>query len=49
MKRNTGKSVSLIIAAAFFALVAGCASVPSANTEAPQPGFANLDGIYHGP
>jgi len=49
MKRNTGKSASIIIAAVFLALVAGCASVPSADTQAPQPGFANLDGLYHGP
>ena len=30
MKRNEGKLLSAVIAAAVFALMAGCASVPSA-------------------
>ena len=34
MKRNASKSVVSLVAAAVFALLAGCASVPSADSVA---------------
>jgi type IV pilus biogenesis protein CpaD/CtpE len=36
MKRNEGESISSVIAAAVFALMAGCASMPSAEVSVDE-------------
>jgi type IV pilus biogenesis protein CpaD/CtpE len=51
MKRNASKPVVSIIAAVAFALMAGCASVPSAgsvDTGSLYSGSNNLPVPYHG-
>lgn len=42
MKRNAGKSVVSLVAAAVFALLAGCVSVPSADSAAEDATYGSL-------